>query len=73
MPALIEALAQQDRRDDATFLLKRYVAIGPDESSQQLWRAWLEPNRDYLFFTDTGGFIWQLDPLAKKRSIPRAI
>jgi hypothetical protein len=34
------------------------------------WQAWWETNRDYLFFTDTGGFVWQVDLLAKKRGVP---
>jgi hypothetical protein len=67
IPSIVDAA---DRVDLAQTLRKRYVAIGPETDSLQPWHEWWDANRDYLFFTDTGGFRWLLDPLAKKRGIP---
>lgn len=47
-------LEQNDQAEHALRILKRYTTEDfgqPDE-----WRAWLERNRDRLFFTDTGGY-----------------
>ena len=71
IPALAEALSGPgDRIELARILAKRYVAIGPEEFSTQVWHSWWDANRDYLFFSDTGGFRWLLDSLAKQRRIP---
>lgn len=52
-------------------LLARYVADGPaPNASAREWESWWNENRDYLFFSDTSGFRWFVDPLAKKRKIP---
>jgi hypothetical protein len=52
-------------------LLARYVPEGPHgEGTQRAWQVWLRENRDYLFFSDLGGYRWYVDPLAKKRGIP---
>lgn len=52
-------------------LLGRFVPEGPGEGSTPAeWRAWHESNRTYLFYSDTGGFRWYVDPLAKKRGMP---
>lgn len=32
----------------------------------------LTANGTYLFFTETGGYVWRLDPLAQKRGVPTA-
>ena len=52
-------------------LLRRYVPSGPGEdASPSEWQAWWNENRRFLFFSDTGGFRWYVDPLAKRRGIP---
>lgn len=71
IPSIVDvAMDDTNRVDIAQTLRKRYVAIGPETDSRQAWHEWWEANRDYLFFTDTGGFRWLVDPLAKKRGIP---
>src|SRR5262249_11483500 len=60
-----------DRGDLARKLLGRYAPEGPgEESSRDKWIAWHAENRAYLFFSDTGGYRWYVDPLAKARKIP---
>jgi hypothetical protein len=54
-------------------LLARYAPDGPGaEASAARWRSWWEKGKDYLFFSDTGGYRWYLDPLAQKRGTPTA-
>ncbi len=59
-------------------LLERYVSSelvsgGPGrDASAERWSAWLKENQRYLFFSDSGGYRWHLDPLAKKRGRPTA-
>jgi hypothetical protein len=61
-----------DAESGARVLLARYAPEGPAPTSASAddWRRWWTANRDYLFFSDTGGFRWYLDPLAKKRGVP---
>ena len=62
-----------DQADLARRLLERYAPDGPGESaSREAWTAWHRANQPYLFFSDTGGYRWYLDPLARKRKIPTA-
>ena len=62
-----------DRAADARRLLARYVPEGPGETASAAdWSGWVEKNRAYLFFSDTGGYRWYLDPLAKTRGVPTA-
>ncbi len=64
--ALGGAKAAQARR-----LLVRYVPDGPGEKGSATdWATWVEKNCAYLFFSDTGGFRWYLDPLAQRRRLP---
>jgi len=59
--------AQSTRRPLASF----YAPDGPGGSgSRDEWTVWLSGNRPYLFFSDTGGYRWYADPLAKARKIP---
>jgi hypothetical protein len=52
-------------------LLLRYIVGGPGEDGTvDEWRRWWVENRAYVFFSDTGGFAWRIDPLAKKRDVP---
>jgi len=58
---------------DARRLLARYAPDGPGESASAAdWSAWVEKNRPYLFFSNTGGYRWYVDPLAKHRGVPMA-
>lgn len=60
-----------DRAQLARRLLARYVPDGPaDGGSADEWAAWYAGHRPYLFFSDTGGFRWYVDPLAKARGVP---
>lgn len=61
------------KASEAQRLLVRYVPDGPGETAPAAdWAAWVEKNRPYLFFSDTGGFRWYLDPLARRRGVPTA-
>ena len=52
-------------------LLDRYAPAGPvDRDSAAAWKSWWLANKPYLFFSDSGGYRWYIDPLAKKRQIP---
>jgi len=67
------ALKDGGRAAAARRLLARYVPDGlGGEASAEEWIAWSAKNRDYLFFSDTGGYHWYLDRLAKQRGIPTA-
>lgn len=68
----IRAMSERgDRADLARRLLERYAPDGPGGSgSRDEWAAWHVENRPYLFFSDTGGYRWYIDPLAKSRKVP---
>jgi hypothetical protein len=58
---------------EARGLLVRYAPDGPgEEGSAAAWRSWWQENKPYLFFSDSGGYRWYIDPLAKKRAVPTA-
>ena len=67
----IASLSQSDDRTPlARQLLARYGPDGPDpQGSGELWANWLNENQPYLFFSDTAGYRWHLDPLAKTRGV----
>ena len=49
------------------------MPIGPAaEAPAEKWRSWWKENKPYLFFSDTGGFRWYVDPLAKARGVSTA-
>lgn len=51
-------------------MLDRYVPTGPVvRSDPTAWEQWHDQNRDYLFFSDSGGYRWYIDPLAKERNV----
>ena len=69
----IADLSKAERRWTARQLLNRYVPDGPGpEATPEAWRSWLSRNKPYAFFSDTGGFRWYVDSLAKSRGIPTA-
>lgn len=71
IPTLIARLGEESVENGlAQHLLARYVAEGPTPSaSAREWESWWNENRPYLFFSDTGGFRWFVDPLAKERNV----
>jgi hypothetical protein len=67
----LAALGEPARALLARRLLNRYAPGQLEaEASAEMWREWLRKNRPYLFFSDTGGYRWHIDPLAKRRGIP---
>jgi hypothetical protein len=69
----IAALADPVRAPLARRLLSRYAPDGPGaEAPADKWRTWATGNKAYLFFSDTGGYRWYLDLLAKRKCVPTA-
>jgi hypothetical protein len=69
--AKVSAALAGPHEADARRLLTRYVPHGAGETASAAdWSAWVEKNRPYLFFSDTGGYRWYTDPLARSRGIP---
>lgn len=73
----IAALPETDERSErAQRLLRRCAPEGPINASPatavQEWNAWWEQNRDYLLYSEAGGYRWYVDSLARKRGIPTA-
>ncbi len=67
IPAAIERLEESGVRE----LLRSYTPSGPGpDASIDEWRTWHRENQPYLFFSDSGGFQWYVDRLAKKRHVP---
>jgi hypothetical protein len=54
-------------------LLVRYVPDGPGAGANATaWRSWWNDHREYVFFSEAGGYRFYTDPLAMKRHIPTA-
>lgn len=74
--ALTELAAGGARAERAFRLLHRYSHSGPKDSHLEhalaAWKPWLHHNRPFLFFSETGGYLWYVDRLAQARSIPSA-
>lgn len=52
-------------------LLTRFVPCGPEaDAPVDRWETWWRENRPYLFFSESGGHRWYLDPLARERGVP---
>jgi hypothetical protein len=68
----IAALAgQKDPAGRARQLLERYAPEGPGAGATAAdWQSWWRENKPYSFFSDSGGYRWYIDPLAKHRSVP---
>jgi hypothetical protein len=67
------ALSDPGRAVLARRLLNRYAPDGPGkDATRELWESWLSKNRTCLFFSDTGGYRWYVDPLAKSRGVSTA-
>jgi hypothetical protein len=62
-----------DESAKARTLLARYVPDGPGASATaDAWTKWVAEHREFVFFSDVGGFRWFVDPLAKARGVPTA-
>ncbi len=72
IPAAIAGLKKTGAEENLSKeLLRRYVPSGPGaDASPRDWQAWWDENQHFLFFSDSGGFRWYVDPLAKRRGIP---
>ncbi len=58
---------------EARRVLNRYAPSGPGaRGSKAAWQAFWQENGPYLFFSDSSGYRWYLDPLAKSRGVPTA-
>ncbi len=69
----LPALEEPGRSEQARRLLVHYAPDGPGfDAPAEAWRKWWRDNGPYLFFSDTGGYRWYLDPLAKKKGVPTA-
>jgi hypothetical protein len=66
----LTALRKPDSAAVARSVLSRYAPEGPGEDAEpQAWQAWWDANKLALFFSDTGGYRWYVDRLAKKRGL----
>jgi hypothetical protein len=71
--AIASLKGNEDTAGEARRLLDRYAPVGAvAEGSFAAWNSWWQTNKPYLFFSDSGGYRWYVDPLAKKRSVPTA-
>lgn len=62
-----------EEANTARALLERYVPDGPGATATATaWTKWLAGHRDYVFFSDVGGYRWIVDPLAEARGVPTA-
>lgn len=55
----VEALGDAEHAAVARTLLERYTAVAFE--TQAGWRAWLEENRERLFFSEAAGYKWLVD------------
>jgi hypothetical protein len=66
----LTALRKPESAAVAGRLLYGYAPEGPgNDASPEAWEAWCEANPLALFFSDSGGYRWYVDPLAKKRGV----
>lgn len=64
----VRMLEEGKDTDLAMRVLRRYTSESFDNAAG--WRAWLEKNRDRLFFTDIGGYCWITAPRPLTRGAP---
>ncbi|NUM52700.1 MAG: hypothetical protein HUU46_03560 [Candidatus Hydrogenedentes bacterium] len=74
IPRNIDAIkVGADGEQRARQLLAHYVHNALDASATAAqWASWWETNRDFVFFSDCGGYQWYIDSLASKRNVPTA-
>lgn len=56
----VQMLEKQDQPELATRVLKRYTAM--DFATAGEWRTWLNTNKSKLFFTETDGYRFMVNP-----------
>jgi len=73
----IRAIAQgSEEAEVAQRLLERYAPSGPErgdanaDARRVAWQSWWTEHKQFLFFSDTGGYRWYVDGLAKSRDVP---
>ncbi len=52
--------------------LRRYTSLDIPAEDARAWARWLAENRDYLYFSDSEGFVFKVDEEAKRKRIPFA-
>lgn len=62
-------LEKENTRNQAHAALRRYTSLDLGAEPEP-WRKWYRENRDYLYFSDCGGFRFKIDATAKARGIP---
>jgi hypothetical protein len=73
LPAAVAAAGAPATGAEAIRLLARRVPDGPGASADATaWAEFLAENQDYLFFSESSGQVWRLDPLARSRKTPSA-
>lgn len=73
LPRLIRDLDsnQESDRQHSMRLLTRYVdAGGAAITTKNEWQHWYKENAPYLYFSETCGYHWMVDTLAKRRKTP---
>ncbi len=64
LPVCIAALKDETKKGIALLLLKRYTNEVFDSAKE--WEKWYEKNREYLFFTETGGCKYLINKIKKE-------
>lgn len=59
LDSAVEALGSADQEKLARTLLERYTTQSFATAAE--WSDWLKANRERLFFTEAGGFVWLVD------------
>jgi hypothetical protein len=68
----IADLGKKSRYLRAYEILQRYTGIEELGASSRAWRKWYEANKDFLFFSDVGGYRFRVDEEAKAKGVPTA-
>ena len=69
----IQMMREEKTKAKAASMLARYAPEGPGTSaSADAWKEWWDQNASYLFYSELGCDRWYVDPLARKRGVPRS-
>lgn len=68
----IENLQRTREPQESHAALTRYTGQDYPGTDKAAWRRWFKENRDYLYFSDSEGFVFKVDEEAKKQRIPFA-
>ena len=66
----ITKLRDQRDRERCHVALVRYTGQNFPATDAKAWAKWFKENRDYLYFSDSEGFIFKVDEEAKRRGVP---